>query len=87
MELYCHKCVKASSNMLFKLQDCDCQFTDHDYNAARSMDDCPCAIPMCDNCANISYSQYKVDSNLITITCKMCGIEEQSCCDGGYYKL
>lgn len=90
MELYCHKCVEVSPDTSFKLQDCDCQFTDHDYYATLSMDNCPCGdegMSMCDNCANISYSKYKVDSDLITIKCKNCGLEEQSCCEGGYYKL
>lgn len=86
MELYCRKCVELLPTMSFKLQDCDCLITDYDYYATKSMDNCPCD-EMCDNCVNISYSQHKVSSELISITCKRCGIVDRSCCDGGYYKL
>jgi hypothetical protein len=85
MELYCHKCIKLSPDIVFKLQDCDCPITEHDYSSTRSMSDCPCDEPMCTDCSNISYSKYRVEADLIIVTCISCKITGKSCCDGGYY--
>lgn len=89
MSYCCSKCIKLTECKIIAYYDtCDCIITDDDYYSTLNTD-CWCDDSdwTCSDCQQISYSKYKVESEQITIQCKVCHEITKSCCLAGYHKI